>query len=38
MDIVELTARFGYVHVEATTNGAKLTVLGPTAAEAAVPK
>jgi hypothetical protein len=38
MDIVELTARYGYVHVEATTNGAKLTVLGPTAAEAAVPK
>ncbi len=38
MDIVELTARFGYVHVEATANGAKLTVLGPTAAEAAAPK
>jgi hypothetical protein len=38
MDIVELTAKFGFVHVETTDTGAKLTVLGPTAAEAAPPK
>jgi biopolymer transport protein ExbD len=38
MDIVELTARFGFVHVEATEGGAKLTVLGPAAADATVPK
>lgn len=37
-DIIELTAQFGFVHVEATDDGAKLTVLGPTAAEAVVPK
>jgi hypothetical protein len=38
MDIVALTARFGYVHVEATGDGAKLTVLGPSAAAAVAPK
>jgi biopolymer transport protein ExbD len=38
MDIIELTARFGYVHVEATGDGAKLTVLGPSAAAAVAPK
>jgi biopolymer transport protein ExbD len=38
MDIIALTARFGYVHVEATGDGAKLTVLGPSAAAAVVPK
>lgn len=38
LDIVELTARFGYVHVETTRGGAKLTVLGPAAAEAPPPK
>lgn len=38
MDIVELTAQFGYVHVETTGNGAKLTVLGPSAADATAPK
>lgn len=37
MDIVALAARFGYVHVENTGDGAKLTVLGPSAA-AQVPK
>jgi hypothetical protein len=38
LDIVELTARFGFVHVETTGNGAKLTVLGPAAVDASVPK
>lgn len=38
MDIIELTARFGYVHVEATGDGARLTVLGPSAAAAVAPK
>jgi hypothetical protein len=33
MDLVELTARFGYVHVENFGNGVRLTVLGPTAGE-----
>ena len=32
LDILELTARFGYVHVESTGSGVRLTVLGPTAA------
>lgn len=31
LDILALAARFGYVHVEATGDGARLTVLGPTA-------
>ena len=38
LDLVELTARFGYVHVETTSDGATLTVLGPSAASAAAPK
>jgi len=38
LDIVELTAQFGYVHVQTTGNGATLTVLGPSAADAAAPK
>jgi biopolymer transport protein ExbD len=38
LDLVELTARFGYVHVESVTNGARLTVLGPTAGEDAPAK
>ncbi len=38
MDIVELTAQYGFVHVETTSSGAKLTVLGPSAAEATPPK
>ncbi|HVC60457.1 MAG TPA: hypothetical protein VND19_08880 [Acetobacteraceae bacterium] len=38
LDILELTAQFGFVHVETTSNGAKLTVLGPSAAEAAAAK
>jgi len=35
LEVLELAAKFGYVHVQATTDGAKLTVLGPTAVEAA---
>jgi len=35
IDIVELTAQFGYVHIEPISDGVRLTVLGPTAAEAA---
>ena len=31
LDVLELAARFGYVHVQATTDGARLTVLGPNA-------
>jgi hypothetical protein len=38
LEIIELSAQFGFVHVEATGDGAKLTVLGPNAAQAAVPK
>jgi hypothetical protein len=38
LDIIELTAQFGFVHVEATDDGAKLTVLGPNAAQAVAPK
>jgi biopolymer transport protein ExbD len=38
LDIVELTARYGFVHVETTGNGATLTVLGPSATGAAAPK
>jgi biopolymer transport protein ExbD len=38
LDVVELAARYGYVHVQATGDGATLTVLGPSAAGAAVPK
>lgn len=34
LDLIELTARYGFVHVETTKSGAKLTVLGPAAAEA----
>lgn len=37
MDIVELTAKYGYVHVETTGNGARLTILGPTAVAAPPP-
>jgi hypothetical protein len=35
LEVLELAAKFGYVHVQATTDGAKLTVLGPTAVESA---
>jgi hypothetical protein len=35
LDILELTAKFGYVHVEPTEGGARLTVLGPNALPAA---
>jgi biopolymer transport protein ExbD len=39
LDIVELTARYGFVHVEAHgDDGVTLTVLGPHAAAGAVPK
>jgi biopolymer transport protein ExbD len=38
LDIVELTARYGFVHVEATGGGVTLTVLGPSAAAGAAPK
>jgi hypothetical protein len=38
LDIVELTARYGFVHVETTGSGATLTVLGPSATGAAAPK
>lgn len=38
LDIVELTARYGFVHVETNRDGATLTVLGPTATGAAPPK
>jgi biopolymer transport protein ExbD len=34
MDIVALTAQYGFVHVETTADGAKLTVLGPSATSA----
>ncbi|HUN38725.1 MAG TPA: hypothetical protein VMU81_00395 [Acetobacteraceae bacterium] len=35
LEVLELAAKFGYVHVQATTDGAKLTVLGPTAVDSA---
>jgi hypothetical protein len=35
LEVLELAAKFGYVHVQATTDGARLTVLGPTAVESA---
>lgn len=35
LDILELTAKFGYVHVQATDGGARLTVLGPAAVQQA---
>lgn len=35
LDVLELAAKFGYVHVQATTDGARLTVLGPGAVELA---
>jgi biopolymer transport protein ExbD len=38
LDIVELTARYGFVHVETTGSGATLTVLGPSAVDAPPPK
>lgn len=38
LDIIELTARYGFVHVEATSDGATLTVLGPNATGGAAPK
>jgi hypothetical protein len=38
LDILELTAQFGYVHVETTGSGARLTVLGPAAADTATPR
>ena len=34
LDLIELTARYGYVHVETFNNGARLTVLAPSAAGA----
>jgi hypothetical protein len=34
LDVLALTAQYGYVHVDSTINGAKLTVLGPSAADA----
>jgi biopolymer transport protein ExbD len=37
MDIVEITARYGFVHVETNRDGARLTVLGPSAPGAATP-
>jgi biopolymer transport protein ExbD len=38
LDIVELTAKYGFVHVETTGDGATLTVLGPSATGAPTPK
>jgi len=35
LDVLELAAKFGYVHVQSTTDGARLTVLGPGAVESA---
>ena len=37
LDIVELAARFGYVHVENVGNGARLTVLGPSSSDPSPP-
>ena len=31
LDVLELAAKFGYVHVQAIPDGARLTVLGPNA-------
>lgn len=38
LDIVELTAKYGFVHVETTANGATLTVLGPSTTGDPAPK
>lgn len=35
LEVLELAARYGYVHVQATADGAKLTVLGPNAVDTA---
>ena len=37
LDILELVARYGYVHVENVGNGARLTVLGPSASDTPPP-
>jgi len=38
LDVLELTAQFGFVHVETTAGGARLTVLGPSAADSTAPR
>ena len=35
LQVLEVAAKFGYVHVQSTTDGALLTVIGPTAVEGA---
>ena len=38
LDLIEITARYGYVHVETYSNGARLTVLGKPVADGPEPR